>query len=157
MIRWTGLAPWEFEFPLPGSLTSTLLSQHATFRFQILNKCEEPGNWFPAVSRPYHPRPCTLNFGSGYTPRLASEILTCDPAPGPPLQPVKASAPFSEPRNLNPDSLFSPSKAKPCTPLQPGKSQTLPPLFSRTTPRLCTPFLPRKIPIHALPFQPGKS
>ena len=23
MIRWTGLAPWEFEFPLPGSLTST--------------------------------------------------------------------------------------------------------------------------------------
>ena len=25
MIRWTGLAPWEFEFPLPGSLASTLL------------------------------------------------------------------------------------------------------------------------------------
>ena len=25
MIRWTGLAPWAFEFPLPGSLTSTLL------------------------------------------------------------------------------------------------------------------------------------
>ena len=24
MIRWTGLAPWEFEFP-PGSLTSTFL------------------------------------------------------------------------------------------------------------------------------------
>ena len=23
MIRWTGLAPWEFEFPLPGSLIST--------------------------------------------------------------------------------------------------------------------------------------
>ena len=23
MIRWTGLAPWEFEFPFPGSLTST--------------------------------------------------------------------------------------------------------------------------------------
>ena len=26
MIRWTGLAPWEFEFPFPGSLTSTFLS-----------------------------------------------------------------------------------------------------------------------------------
>ena len=26
MIRWTGLAPWEFEFPSPGSLTSTFLS-----------------------------------------------------------------------------------------------------------------------------------
>ena len=24
MIRWAGLAPWEFEFPFPGSLTSTL-------------------------------------------------------------------------------------------------------------------------------------
>ena len=23
MIRWTGPAPWEFEFPLPGSLIST--------------------------------------------------------------------------------------------------------------------------------------
>ena len=27
MIRWTGLAPWEFEFPFPGSLTSTFLLQ----------------------------------------------------------------------------------------------------------------------------------
>jgi len=26
MIRWTGLAPWEFEFPFPGSLTSTFLN-----------------------------------------------------------------------------------------------------------------------------------
>ena len=26
MIRWTGLAPWEVEFPFPGSLTSTFLS-----------------------------------------------------------------------------------------------------------------------------------
>ena len=25
MIRWTGLAPWEFEFRFPGSLTSTFL------------------------------------------------------------------------------------------------------------------------------------
>ena len=23
MIWWTGLTPWEFEFPFPGSLTST--------------------------------------------------------------------------------------------------------------------------------------
>jgi len=28
MIRRTGLAPWEFEFPFPGSLTSTLLGWH---------------------------------------------------------------------------------------------------------------------------------
>ena len=25
MVWWTGLAPWEFEFPFPGSLTSTFL------------------------------------------------------------------------------------------------------------------------------------
>ena len=25
MSRWTCLAPWEFEFPFPGSLTSTFL------------------------------------------------------------------------------------------------------------------------------------
>ena len=25
MIRWTDLAPWEFEFPVPGSLPSTFL------------------------------------------------------------------------------------------------------------------------------------
>ena len=25
MSRWTGLAPWEFEIPVPGSLTSTFL------------------------------------------------------------------------------------------------------------------------------------
>ena len=25
LIRWTGLAPWEFEIPFPGSLSSTFL------------------------------------------------------------------------------------------------------------------------------------
>ena len=42
MIGWTGLAPWEFEFPFPGSLTSTFLSQvdrvHGTvYHGDILN------------------------------------------------------------------------------------------------------------------------
>ena len=32
MVRWTGLAPWEFEFPFPGSLTSTFLGPPATSR-----------------------------------------------------------------------------------------------------------------------------
>ena len=31
MIRWTGLAPWEFEFPFTGSLTSTLLGFEELF------------------------------------------------------------------------------------------------------------------------------
>ena len=30
MIRWTGLAPWEFESPFPGSLTSTFLGKPYT-------------------------------------------------------------------------------------------------------------------------------
>jgi len=29
MTRWTGLAPWEFEFPFPGSLTSTFLGRRS--------------------------------------------------------------------------------------------------------------------------------
>ena len=29
MIRWTGLAPWEFEFLFPGSFTSTCLHKEA--------------------------------------------------------------------------------------------------------------------------------
>ena len=27
MIWWTGLAPWKFQFPFPGSLTSTFLAR----------------------------------------------------------------------------------------------------------------------------------
>ena len=34
MIRWTGVAPWEFEFPFPGSLTSTLLFAGPTIAFE---------------------------------------------------------------------------------------------------------------------------
>jgi len=29
MIRWTGLAPWEFEFPFPDGLASSFLRKHA--------------------------------------------------------------------------------------------------------------------------------
>ena len=43
MIRWTGLAPWVFEFPFPGSLTSTLISGLATFvtsrLFSVVSAC----------------------------------------------------------------------------------------------------------------------
>jgi len=31
MIRWTGLAPWEFEFPFSGSLTSTFLQVRVVY------------------------------------------------------------------------------------------------------------------------------
>ena len=32
MIRWTGLAQWEFEFRFPGNLTSTFLVLHLQSR-----------------------------------------------------------------------------------------------------------------------------
>ena len=36
MIWWTGLAPWEFEFPFPGSLASTFLDVVDTLARRIL-------------------------------------------------------------------------------------------------------------------------
>ena len=41
MIRWTGLAPWEFESPFPGSLTSTFLAKPNTWCARGV----ERGNW----------------------------------------------------------------------------------------------------------------
>ena len=38
MIRWTGLAPWEFEFPFPGSLTSTVQVQPHIRRLQVVHR-----------------------------------------------------------------------------------------------------------------------
>ena len=35
MIRWTGLAPWEFEISFPGSITST-------FRVPLTNHSQTP-------------------------------------------------------------------------------------------------------------------
>ena len=34
MIKWTGLAPWDFDFPFPGSLTFTFL--------KVLSPMENP-------------------------------------------------------------------------------------------------------------------
>ena len=44
MIRWTGLAPWEFEFPFPGSLTFTFLVPNPV----SLALCNSPGGRKPA-------------------------------------------------------------------------------------------------------------
>ena len=41
MIRWTGLAPWDFEFPFPGSLISTFLESN-------LCTCSTSGKAVPA-------------------------------------------------------------------------------------------------------------
>jgi len=35
MIRWAGLAPWEFELSFPGSRTSTFLAPYITYRCRV--------------------------------------------------------------------------------------------------------------------------
>ena len=54
MIRWTGLVPWEFAFPFPGSLTSTYPIKICWFRAPG----EEMVRWaqFEAIS--FHATPC---------------------------------------------------------------------------------------------------
>ena len=38
MVMWTGLAPWEFELPFPGSLTSTFLVGLPTWWSRALSR-----------------------------------------------------------------------------------------------------------------------
>ena len=90
MIWWTGLAPWEFEFPFPGSLTSSFLparkgvSSGKTSSSALLTDCEHPKySWChgPRRARPAlliaksrkrcshmclfrRPRSCTWRFAS---------------------------------------------------------------------------------------------
>jgi len=45
MIRWTSLAPWEFESPFPGSLTSTFLVPYQPLPNQPLPKRMFPRTW----------------------------------------------------------------------------------------------------------------
>ena len=56
MIRWTGLAPWEFEFPFPGSLTSTFLQvaqKYSTEVEEIMSNRENKGKLIHKVYEPY--------------------------------------------------------------------------------------------------------
>ena len=48
MIRRTGLAPWEFEFPFPGSLTSTFLG---TALWKMYEDAKQPN---PTLEIPQH-------------------------------------------------------------------------------------------------------
>ena len=66
MIWWTGLAPWEFEFPFPVSLTLTFHQTHNT----ALN--------IPLHTPPARNKPCTRR-GIG----TASRVSKCHPALGP--------------------------------------------------------------------------
>jgi len=65
MIRWTGLAPWVFEFPFPGSLTSTFLWQGYTEYSFASHDAEEVDEWsrgLAACSSPAPPMVCLRLF-----------------------------------------------------------------------------------------------
>ena len=47
MIWWTGLAPWEFEWSFPGSLTSTFLALTPFLRTLTERAAQEQGESSP--------------------------------------------------------------------------------------------------------------
>ena len=68
MVRWTGLAPWEFEFPFPGSLTSTFLALFPTLAVRLrpslgIRLLQSPAQ---EATRPEY---CRREFASGISPR----------------------------------------------------------------------------------------
>ena len=72
MIRWTGLAPWEFEFPVRGSLASAFLV--ATFAFNDTGRVLAP-TFFQAKVHPrvagsagWLSRMIQYNGSAGHTP-----------------------------------------------------------------------------------------
>ena len=65
MIRWIGLAPWEFEFPSPGSLTSTFL----VISPQLAGGAGGGGAKGASGDAPDGPRPSLLFFIT-LTPRV---------------------------------------------------------------------------------------
>ena len=70
MMRWTGLAPWEFEFPFPGSLTSTFLTQVRNYVAEIFSKPRTPNSKpHPLNSETLNREPQTLTP----TPKLKSQ------------------------------------------------------------------------------------
>ena len=58
MIRWTGLAPWEFEIPLPVSHHSVMVKQQLLRRGQPLDlKTKAPQETLPPrTPHPYSPK-----------------------------------------------------------------------------------------------------
>jgi len=52
MIWWTGLAPWKFEFPFPGSLISTFL-----VRSHVLPGHGLAASWGGPTPYTLHPQP----------------------------------------------------------------------------------------------------
>ena len=75
MTRWTGLAPWEFEFPFPGSLTSTFLCRWRRRSTQARPKKRAGGR---TASRAARQTPATsgTSVPTSSHPRLSGSVLS---------------------------------------------------------------------------------
>jgi len=80
MIRWTGLAPWAFEFPFPGSLTSTFLRTRKYVRLQckrsklfqdLTSLCSDPPSGIDRVQKLVKLRTRSGVSGSGFRVQLS--------------------------------------------------------------------------------------
>ena len=84
MIRWTGLAPWDFEFPFPGSLTSTFLVKRWSARCRSrgiptpLHSSENPFFcfFFTLVAGPRRSLRLKLSDTRVYEPQLRARLGT---------------------------------------------------------------------------------
>ena len=73
MIRWTGLAPWEFEFPFPGSLTSTFLHR-CPHRRRVSWSPSLPGLPYPLSEKPFLTGFLSKEIWGGHTRQEEVEV-----------------------------------------------------------------------------------
>ena len=70
MIWWTGLAPWVFEFRVPGSLMRTQ-HQPLALAHRLQHVLQTPWAQYPAVERIWHTYRCTsIIKKNNHTPRI---------------------------------------------------------------------------------------
>ena len=74
MIKWTGLAPWELEYPFPYSLASAFLVQVEDV-MDYLARFDEAWTLTPET-RTLGPQPSTLNPQRGKASQLEYELNT---------------------------------------------------------------------------------
>ena len=78
MIRWTGIAPWEFEFPFPGS-HCTSVQLRSFFEVNPLpqrSRAQRLGQTFASMSRPESGLDCLIcaRFARQRVPMLKGKV-----------------------------------------------------------------------------------
>ena len=95
MMRWTGLAPLEFEFSFPGSLTSTSLDPTRMFTYD-LSESAESENLEISLTNLTAQGFCVVELRE----RIVIEFMTSDRKPEASREGSKRRGPGSKPRQL---------------------------------------------------------